>query len=869
MSSIVKASENVYIRDFNDGVIGPWTNLTGSGKLSVENEQLKIIRDAKINNKLSMVDSKSPELLDAEAQCDFTLVGGTSRFGIVLRGSSATSQLFIGNNVNGSWLVETSSAWKDDIAGPALVANQKYTLKVRVVGEKITIWLDGEHFFDSEVTLADWPTTAGKAGFRTWYDDKSVFVDNFKYGAPGSIVDTPVVKTIKSLTPVNVTTFKGVQPSLPSEVTSVYENGTSGQEKVTWATIDSSKYNTIGSFVVQGTVAGTSLKALANVIVNESASIESDKLIVTIDNAFPRISKYEYKSSGALMYGQDDVIKSVKINGISYEPTVVFSKPTPNKALYSMNFSDIKVIMDTEVYVNDNVVSVNIKNIKENGTVKVNSIEIPNQNLISVRSTQPGAALAGTRMYTAVSGTGDMFLDLNKNTNVDATPAGYMYAFLNTSKLSAGIWTNSVYDKPAGITANDNGRIMKSTVSKDGYSRTGLWSGQWTYRAEGMITTESLPSVKIIITEDKNDDDTVDWQDGAIAFRSIMNNPLGAENVKNLVVQRIPMNFASQATNPFLKVLDETKRVYLATDGLGQNVLLKGYGSEGHDSSHPDYGIIGQRQGGAVDMKTLIDEGAKYNASFGVHINATESYPEAKAFNEQLVDKTKKGWDWLDPSYYINSRYDGASGERLSRLKELKDQVPNLEFVYLDVWYGDGWDSRQVTKDINAMGWRLETEFPNVLENDATWNHWAVDYSYGGQDTKGFNSNIVQFIRNHQKDTWIAKDPLLGGAEMCDYEGWQGRTNFDDMINMTFNIDLPTKYLQHFPITKWTKDTINLEDNVSVSNATGTRIITKDNIEVLKGSSYLLPWILKRELKMKLSFTIGIQRVETLHGLYQ
>ncbi|MGV8983109.1 endo-alpha-N-acetylgalactosaminidase family protein [Clostridium sp.] len=838
---IAKAFENVYTRDFNNGEVGEWTNLVGSGTLTVENGQLKIIRN-NTDNKLSMVDSKSPELLDAEAQCDFTLVGGTSRFGIVLRGASATSQLFIGNNVNGSWLVETNSAWKDDIAGPTLVANQKYTLKVRVVGKKITIWLDGEQFFDSDVTLADWPTTAGKAGFRTWYDDKSVFVDNFKYGTPGSIVDIPVVKTIKSLTPVNVTTFKGVQPSIPSEVTAVYDNGTSGQEKVTWDAIDASKYNTIGSFVVQGIVEGTSLKAIANVTVNELASIESDKLKVTIDNTFPRISKYEYKSSGALMYGQDDVIKSVKINGTSYEPTVVFSKPTTNKALYSMNFSDIKVTMDTEFVVNDNVISVNIKNIKENGTAKVNSIEIPNQNLISVRSNQPGAAFAGAHMYTAVSGTGDVFLDLNKNTSVDATPAGYMYAFLNTSELSAGIWTNSVYDKPAGITKNDNGRIMKSTVSKDGYFRTGLWSGQWTYRAEGMTTTEPLPSAKIIITEDENGDKIVDWQDGAIAFRSIMNNPVGAENVKNLVVQRIPMNFASQATNPFLKVLDETKRVYLATDGLGQNVLLKGYGSEGHDSAHPDYGIIGQRQGGAVDMKTLVDEGAKYNASFGVHINATESYPEAKAFNEQLVDKTAKGWDWLDPSYYIDTRKDATSGNRLSRLKELKDQVPNLEFIYLDVWYGDGWLGRQVARDINSMDWRLETEFPNVLENDATWNHWAVDYSYGGQDTKGFNSNIVQFIRNHQKDTWIAKDPLLGGAEMSDYEGWQGRTNFDDMINMTFNIDLPTKYLQHFPITKWTKDTINLEDNVSVSNATGTRIITKDNIEVLKGSSYLLPW---------------------------
>ena len=60
-------------------------------------------------------------------------------------------------------------------------------------------------------------------------------------------------------------------------------------------------------------------------------------------------------------------------------------------------------------------------------------------------------------------------------------------------------------------------------------------------------------------------------------FRSIMNNPMGAEKVPELVNQRIPFNFASQATNPFLVTLDESKRIYNLTDGLGQMNLLKGY----------------------------------------------------------------------------------------------------------------------------------------------------------------------------------------------------------------------------------------------------------------------------------------------------
>ena len=101
--------------------------------------------------------------------------------------------------------------------------------------------------------------------------------------------------------------------------------------------------------------------------------------------------------------------------------------------------------------------------------------------------------------------------------------------------------------------------------------------------------TKELPSAKVVITEDANADNKVDWQDGAIAYRSIMNNPQGWEKVKDITAYRIAMNFGSQAQNPFLMTLDGIKKINLHTDGLGQGVLLKGYGSEGHDSGHLNY----------------------------------------------------------------------------------------------------------------------------------------------------------------------------------------------------------------------------------------------------------------------------------------
>jgi endo-alpha-N-acetylgalactosaminidase len=565
-------------------------------------------------------------------------------------------------------------------------------------------------------------------------------------------------------------------------------------------------------------------------------TLESKTLRISLDTSFPRIIQYNWIASGTVFYGQEDKLSQVKINGKLYTPKSSFSI-LKNEANYILDIPEISVTVKIKIKVIANTVEFYVTQIEEKGTFKVSSFEIPNHNLLSVRSNQKGASFAGAKMFTAIKGTGDTFVPLTATVAKDSIAKGYLYGIVNNEQLAASIWSNSTGEK------SDEDRVLKQTIKKEDYSRTGIWSGSWIYRAKGMKDTDPLPVVKIVITNDANNDKKIDWQDGAIAFRSIMNNPMGSDKIPNLVAQRIPMNFASQATNPFTKTLDETKRIFLNTDGLGQYVILKGYGSEGHDSKHPDYGDIGKRQGGAAAMEMLCKQALKYNAFMGVHINGTESYPEATAFSDSLVDKTKKGWDWLDPSYYINKRYDASSNNRMLRLKSLKDQVPSLGFIYCDVWYDKGsWDSKKLGREIHSLGLTLATEFPMDHEYDAVWNHWAVDYDYGGKDIKGFNSQIVRFIRNHQKDTWVGRHPLLGGTEMKDFEGWQGRNNFDDCISMTFGTNLPTKYLQHFPILTWEENAISLEKNVTVSMVSGKRIITKDGRTVLSGDTYLLPW---------------------------
>ena len=180
---------------------------------------------------------------------------------------------------------------------------------------------------------------------------------------------------------------------------------------------------------------------------------------------------------------------------------------------------------------------------------------------------------------------------------------------------------------------------------------------------------------------------------------------------------------------------------------MGQAVILKGYANEGHDSGHPDYGDVGERMGGVKDLNTLIKEGHKYNTQFGVHINAQETYPEAKAFNNDFIDRPSSlGWGWLDQSYTINKLKDLYSGSRAKRLDELKTAVPDLDFIYLDVWYQNQWESNRIADQFKDRGWRLTTEFGGSMANYSTWQHWATDKTTVDRKVKGLTQKYCVLL---------------------------------------------------------------------------------------------------------------------------
>ena len=777
---------------------------------------------------------------------------GKSRFGVFLKFKDTNNNVFVGYDKSGwFWEYKTpgNSTWYQGgrVAAPVNGSVNHLTISLKSDGQL--------NATNNDVKLFD-TVTLPAAVNENLKNEKKILLKAGTYGTEKTVVN---IKTDNQ---------DGVQAT---EATAEKENG---------AVVDDSKvtYDTIQSKV---------LKAV-------------------IDQAFPRVK--EYTLNGHTLPGQVQQLKKILVNNHEITPEVTYKKINDTTAEYLMKLRDEKNFINSDMTVRlqvvDNQLHFDVTKIVNHNQVTpgqkidderklLSSINFLGNSLVSVSSDQAGAKFDGATMSNNTHISGDDHIAVT-NPMKDLAK-GYMYGFVSTDKLAAGVWSNSQNSYGGG--SNDWTRLtaFKQTVGNTNY--VGIQSSEWQWEKayKGIVFpeyTKELPSAKVVITEDANADKKVDWQDGAIAYRSIMNNPQGWEKVKDITAYRIAMNFGSQAQNPFLMTLDGIKKINLHTDGLGQGVLLKGYGSEGHDSGHLNYADIGKRIGGVEDFKALIEKAKKYGAHLGIHVNASETYPESKYFNENILRKNPDGsysygWNWLDQGVNIDAAYDLAHG-RLARWEELKNKLgEGLDFIYVDVW-GNGqsgdngaWATHVLAKEINKQGWRFAIEWGHGGEYDSTFQHWAADLTYGGYTNKGINSAITRFIRNHQKDSWVgdyrsyggaADYPLLGGYSMKDFEGWQGRSDYNGYVTNLFAHDVMTKYFQHFTVSKWENGTpVTMSDNGSTYKWTPemrVELVDADNNKVVvtrksndvnspqyrertvtlngrviqDGSAYLTPW---------------------------
>ncbi|MCL2153563.1 MAG: S-layer homology domain-containing protein [Oscillospiraceae bacterium] len=123
-----------------------------------------------------------------------------------------------------------------------------------------------------------------------------------------------------------VITFTSIKtaPKMPTMITAHYSNGLSGRVSVTWDSIHISQYDSVGTFTVQGAVAGTSIQPSATVTVSPNAPVTFADLnfkAAVVDN-LKQLPGYSHYTKDSDLY-PENLVKVTSIYANNKEITSI------------------------------------------------------------------------------------------------------------------------------------------------------------------------------------------------------------------------------------------------------------------------------------------------------------------------------------------------------------------------------------------------------------------------------------------------------------------------------------------------------------------------------------------------------------------
>lgn len=577
-------------------------------------------------------------------------------------------------------------------------------------------------------------------------------------------------------------------------------------------------------------------------------TLKSDEMQVLVGSEFPYVYTYKDLAGTVLAYGtlvgSEDSRIYVDTAENLYDATENTNNfvlcNTTSRLVTSNDTSATYEIVATDEANNINatftvVLTVSGKTLKmeipsvveADGSATVRAFQFGNNPVLTLAGLGVGAAMG---VHSGWGPMKDDFITL-KGASQNATYSSFTYGmFYDTaSGVSASVENNA---------ENGNSKyILTQNVSETPYLSLNSASWAWQYYDEIDPEDEEKPYISVVIGGDENADGAITWQDAGVAYRDIMRLPYGYENTKNEWMF-IAMNMSSQASQPFLRVLDQAKALSYLTDGFGMKIMNKGYQVSGHDDSHGDYDFSGLQQGGTDGFNTLIDVGLEYGIKNGVHANATEfaldGFDTVLANMRGIVTggTLQKNWNWFDQAYLVDKNKDVWSGALEERIQEFDDALPNLDFVYLDVYQaGTRYKATQLVKYFNEVGITMGTEALQDLNQMITFVHWNTDMYYA---TGGTQSEVMKFV-SHGVGDLAAPDKAILGSLLPGIADWRNTNRFSDGVDVFYRNNLPTKYLQHFELLSWEpSQKAVFSDNVVSTVEGDITTITKDGKVIAK-----------------------------------
>lgn len=279
--------------------------------------------------------------------------------------------------------------------------------------------------------------------------------------------------------------------------------------------------------------------------------ISKDGLTVTLADDFPRVKEYDL--NGKKMKGTEFEYNYVTINSVDYPAAAEVTNETADSVTYTVTPDGSGVTFDVVFTVlADHILDMHIQNIVEPEGELVYSIGFPNQPLISANSSQSGAKLDASVSVEAMGAFHNSKLtDVHYNVSDDRiskTADGLAtIPVITTDELSASMANN--------VLLNIQEFRYRAFDLADGSVSAGFWNNEFMYR--GLDDAKLFPIAsepeeenlycQVVITEDTNNDGTMDWQDGANAVKKLVGDRIpGGENTARTFFE-VGYNFVSEA----------------------------------------------------------------------------------------------------------------------------------------------------------------------------------------------------------------------------------------------------------------------------------------------------------------------------------
>ena len=382
------------------------------------------------------------------------------------------------------------------------------------------------------------------------YDGVDCMGDNWRFcceraGQPATVVETAMAPVSGTVTDPGGHPVKGATVRVGVNATETDEAG-----KYAFEGIQVGEYSfavtkagfqaystTVTVENVENNVFDAVIEPKAGLDLTKYNTISSDEMTVYVGEEFPLVARYVMKSdeTGKTFFrGNETNLNEIVINGTAIVPTNIGGRGDEGFVEYLLHLENADAGIDLEMTV---VISVDGRNLtweitkieKAEGCARIDTIDIPHLNILTVDASEEESVFAGAQLSTTTTAKADTYITFDDGF-VPGNEDGYLYAFLTNGKLSAGIDSNSEKEGDKRV-ERINGADTISLTSAVWYYESGDSTGQASAKYYEYQTSE-LPYIKGAIAEDDlNGDGEMDWNDGAIAFREVMHTADGYEAV--------------------------------------------------------------------------------------------------------------------------------------------------------------------------------------------------------------------------------------------------------------------------------------------------------------------------------------------------